>query len=319
MHKEFANDLNCTSEAGFAGRASHVRRGTLAGLRLGRHLSIRLGVCALAIATGCPGGAAFAREDPAPLYGPNVSAGESATEAAPAAVPEVPAKAAPEAAAKPEFKTDLDRISYAVGIQTGRALRTADGAEVNIDTFVRGLRDGLDAARAQLPERQIADLMGQFQQSLRQKMSVSRSRAKLDNAKAAEEFFKANRKQPGVVTMAGGVQYKIVTTGQGAVPTENDVVTLKYRGTLINGKEFDATPENRPANLTVSSLVAGWKQVLKVMPVGSHWVLYIPPELGYGVRGVGLDVGPNETLIYDVELLATRDTTGPVNGPSITR
>lgn len=218
-----------------------------------------------------------------------------------------------------EFKDPKDRTSYAVGISTGRALRTADGGEVNIDAFVRGLRDGLDAVKAQMSERQLTDLLGKFQQTLRQKMAASRARASIDNAKAAEEFLKSNKDQPGVVSMGTGVQYKILQAGTGTLPQENDVVTVKFRGTLLNGNEFDSTPGDAPVNLNVNTLVAGWKQVLKVMPVGSHWKIFIPPELGYGARGVGAEVGPNELLIFDLELLATRDTTGPGAQPAVER
>jgi len=222
--------------------------------------------------------------------------------------PPVASAPAPAAAPAP-FANEKDRTSYAVGVQTGRAMRSADGAEVNFDALVRGLKDGLEEAHPALPERQITDLLGKFQQLLRQKMAASRGRAIAENRIKAMKFLEENRSKPGIVTLDSGLQYQIIKTGDGVRPTEADVVTVNYRGTLLGGKEFDATEPGHPANLNLSSLVAGWKQALKLMPVGSHWILYIPPVLGYGERGVGAEVGPNELLVFDVELLGARPST----------
>ena len=199
-----------------------------------------------------------------------------------------------------------DRVSYSVGAQTGRALRTADGAEVNLDALVRGLKDGLDGSRLLIPEKEMQALLQGFQQMLRQKMAASHGRAVAENRKKAMEFFAENKKKQGMVSLASGVQYQILKSGTGPQPKEEDVVLANYRGTLLNGTEFDATEPGRPAHLKVSGLIAGWKEALKLMPVGSHWKLYIPPQMGYGERGVGSDIGPNETLVFDVELLATQ-------------
>lgn len=219
-----------------------------------------------------------------------------------------PGAQAPAAGADP-LATQKDRMSYSVGVTTGRALRTADGAEVNFDALILGLKDGLEAAHLRIPERQVNELLGLFQQSLRQKMSASRARAKVENMEAAHKFLDGNKSQPGIVTLDGGTQYRILKSGTGRLPTESDVVTVQYRGTLLNGNEFDATEPGAPAHLQVASLVAGWKQVLKLMPVGSHWQVYIPPELGYGERGIGANIGPNELLVFDLELLDTHPST----------
>jgi FKBP-type peptidyl-prolyl cis-trans isomerase FklB len=221
--------------------------------------------------------------------------------------PPAPAAGASESSASvPALASEKDRISYAVGVQTGRALRSADGAEVNLDALVRGIKDGLDGEKLQIPQRQIQELLGKFQQTLRQKMAASRGRAIADNRVAAEKFLADNKTQSGVVALDSGVQYRIIKIGTGPKATESDTVTVNYRGTLLNGNEFDATEPGRPAHLNVSALIAGWKQVLKLMPVGSHWQVYIPPQLGYGERGVGADIGPNELLIFDLELLGTQ-------------
>ncbi len=229
----------------------------------------------------------------------------------PAAAESVPGPAAVTATVAPDaapaaLRSQKDRISYAVGVSTGRALRSADGAEVNLDALVRGLKDGLEGAKLQIPERQMQDLMGKFQQELRQKMAASRGRAIVENRQKAEKFFTENKGKEGVVTLASGVQYRILKSGTGPLPKEADVVTVNYRGTLLNGNEFDATESGRPAHLAIGKLIGGWKEALKLMPVGSHWQLFIPPALAYGERGVGADIGPNEALVFDVELLGTQ-------------
>ncbi len=117
------------------------------------------------------------------------------------------------------------------------------------------------------------------------------------------EEYKA---QKGVLALPSGVLYKVIKEGDGKKPLESDMVEVNYRGTLINGKEFDATEPGHPANLKVSALIAGWKQALSMMPVGSKWHIVIPSALAYGERGVGNDIGPNEVLVFDVELVAIK-------------
>jgi FKBP-type peptidyl-prolyl cis-trans isomerase len=201
---------------------------------------------------------------------------------------------------------ERERISYSVGVTTGRALRTADGAEVDADVFMRGLKDGLSGAKLEIPERQMQQLLGRFQQELRQKIAASRSRAIAENRLKADRFFAENKTREGVITLASGVQYRILKAGTGPLPKEEDVVMCNYRGTLLNGVEFDSTEDGHPTSLKVGSLIAGWKEALKLMPVGSHWKLYVPPALAYGERGVGADIAPNEALVFDVELLSTK-------------
>jgi FKBP-type peptidyl-prolyl cis-trans isomerase len=210
-------------------------------------------------------------------------------------------------AENPAAKWDQkDRVSYSVGAQTGRALRTADGAEVNLDALVRGLKDGLDGSRLLIPEKEMQALLQGFQQMLRQKMAASHGRAVAENRKKAMEFFAENKKKPGMVSLSSGVQYQILKSGTGPLPKEEDVALVSYRGTLLNGTEFDSTEPGHPTRLKISGLIAGWKEALKLMPVGSHWKLYIPPQMAYGERGVGSDIGPNEALVFDVELLGTQ-------------
>lgn len=201
-----------------------------------------------------------------------------------------------------QLTSEKDRQSYSLGVTTGRALRTADGAEVNLDAMVQGLKDGLEGSKLKIPEREMHELLGKFQQTLRQKMAATRGRAIAENRQKATKFFAENKNKEGIITLASGLQYKILKSGTGPTPREEDVVSVKFRGTLLNNNEFDSSGEGAAA-LKVASLVAGWKEAIKLMPVGSHWQVFIPPNLGYGERGVGADIGPNEALVFDIELI----------------
>ncbi len=216
------------------------------------------------------------------------------------------APAVPDSVARTPLQSDKDRMSYAVGIQTGRALRTADGPEVNLDVLVQGLKEGLANGKIQMGERQMTEVLGRFQQTLRQKSAAMRAHARLDNQKAADDFFAANKDKPGVVALSSGLQYRVIEAGQGATPAETDEVLVDYRGTKLDGTEFDATEQGHPAHLRLSKVIAGWREVLKIMPVGSHWEIYIPPQLGYGERGAGSEIGPNEALVFDLHLLSSQ-------------
>jgi FKBP-type peptidyl-prolyl cis-trans isomerase FklB len=125
-----------------------------------------------------------------------------------------------------------------------------------------------------------------------------------ENKKAGEAFLAQNKGKQGVVTLPSGLQYKILKAGNGKKPTENDTVECNYRGTLINGTEFDSSyRRGQPATFGVGQVIPGWREALQLMPVGSKWELYVPPDLAYGERGAGRDIGPNSTLVFEVELL----------------
>jgi FKBP-type peptidyl-prolyl cis-trans isomerase len=148
--------------------------------------------------------------------------------------------------------------------------------------------------------------MSDYQVQMRQRATVKRQQATVDNRKRGEAYLAQYRMQPGVLALPSGVLYRSIKAGNGAKPLETDTVEVAYRGALTNGTEFDATEPGRPASLKVSSLIAGWKQALGMMPTGSKWQVVIPSELAYGERGVGSDIGPNEVLVFDVELLAIK-------------
>lgn len=218
-----------------------------------------------------------------------------------------PAKANVEASAttsdNTEIKTDKDKLSYAIGASIGKNLKK-EGTDVDINLLIKGIKTGLAGERLAMPEKEVRILLGTYQSELRKKMMVTKQEAIVANKKKGDAFLAENKTKKGVKVLESGVQYKVLKEGKGKKPTEADTVVVHYRGTLTDGSEFDATEPAHPATLKVSSLIAGWKQALSQMPVGSKWQIVIPSQLGYGERGVGSDIGPNEVLVFEVELLS---------------
>jgi FKBP-type peptidyl-prolyl cis-trans isomerase FklB len=205
----------------------------------------------------------------------------------------------------PALPTDKDKISYAIGMNIGKGLHK-DDIEVDPNLLLRGLKDGLSGGQTLMTDDQVQSTMTQLQGQLRQKMEAQRAEAAETNKKEGDAFLAANKTKPGVVALPSGLQYKVLTQGTGPKPTASDTVTCNYRGTLINGTEFDSSAKHggQPATFPVSGVIKGWTEALQLMPVGSKWQLYIPPTLAYGPRGAGGDIGPDATLIFDVELVS---------------
>jgi FKBP-type peptidyl-prolyl cis-trans isomerase FklB len=203
------------------------------------------------------------------------------------------------------FKSDHDAISYAVGASVGRNFKK-EGFAINQKAFDEGLSDGLAGAKLKMSEKEFKSVLAGFQSEMRRKMASNQKEKSVQNKQKADEFLATNAKKADVVTLPSGVQYKIIKTGDGQKPMESDLVEVNYRGTLLDGTEFDASVPGKPANLKLAQLIAGWKEALKLMPVGSKWELFIPAKNAYGERGVGTDIGPNEMLIFEVELLSIK-------------
>lgn len=226
----------------------------------------------------------------------------SATALAQTAVPaKSSAAAAATEAAAPQSRKDA--VSYAIGVSTARNL-AKDGVEFDPDWVLKGMRDQMSGQRMLLNEREVRQAMSGLIGEMRQKLAANRVEMEAANKKKGEEYRANFEKQPGVQKLPNGVLYQVVKAGNGPRPTEDSNIMVNYRGTLIGGYEFDATPEGKPAMLKMGQLIVGWREALKVMPVGSRWTLVIPPALAYGVRGVGSDIGPSETLVFDVELVS---------------
>lgn len=203
------------------------------------------------------------------------------------------------------LKTTRDVQSYGIGVNIAKSFKR-DEVDIDLDLLVRGMKDGMAGDKLLMPEKELRRAMNSFQGELRQKAAARNRIAAVDNKKKSDEFLAANKGKDGVVTLASGVQYKILKAGDGKSPTEADAVECYYRGTLLDGTEFDSTEPGKPATLKVAQLIPGWKEALKLMPVGSKWLLFIPPQMAYGPRGVGSDIGPNETLLFEVELLSVK-------------
>jgi FKBP-type peptidyl-prolyl cis-trans isomerase FklB len=207
----------------------------------------------------------------------------------------------------PVLKTQQDKINYGIGVGVARNFKN-QGLEVNLDLVIRGMRDALSGATLQMTEEDLAKTMYAFQQELQQKLAQARKQAAEQNKKEGDAFLAENAKKEGVTRLASGLQYKILKTGDGKIPASTDSVECHYRGTFVDGNEFDSSYKmGNPVTFKVQGgVIQGWSEVLKLMPVGSKWQVFIPSELAYGERGAGSQIGPNKTLIFEIELLSIK-------------
>jgi FKBP-type peptidyl-prolyl cis-trans isomerase FklB len=202
------------------------------------------------------------------------------------------------------LKTDREKQSYAMGMNLGMGLRKQ---EMTLDSALvaRGMKDAMSGGKTVLTEDEARAAIQKLQGDVRQKMDAKAHEAGAGNKKEGDAFLAQNKAKEGIVTLPDGMQYKILTQGTGPKPAATDTVSCNYRGTLINGKEFDSSAKhNGPVSFPVNGVIKGWTEALQMMPVGSKWQLYIPADLAYGDRGAGGDIGPGETLIFDVELVS---------------
>jgi len=221
-----------------------------------------------------------------------------------APVPNAPAPKTP--AAQPDnsvFKNQKDKVSYAIGLDVGGTLRK-QSIEVDPDVFIKGLKDALAGSKPQMSDEEIRATMTQLQTDMRARQEAKLKQAGEANKKEGDAFLAANKTKEGVVTLPNGLQYKILTPGTGPKPTLSDTVVCNYKGTFINGTEFDSSyKRNEPATFSLGGVIKGWTEALQLMPVGSKWELFIPPDLAYGATGKG-PIGPETTLIFEVELVS---------------
>jgi FKBP-type peptidyl-prolyl cis-trans isomerase FklB len=204
------------------------------------------------------------------------------------------------------LSTPKEKFSYALGMKMGANFKKQE-VEVDPAILERGLKDALAGGKTLLTDDQAQAALMEVQNEMRQKQ-VAKMQAQGDaNKKAGEDFLASNKTKEGVVTLPSGLQYKILTEGTGPKPTASDTVECNYRGTLIDGKEFDSSAKaGKPVTFPVSGVIKGWTEALQLMPVGSKWQLFIPSDLAYGDRGAGPDIGPGATLIFDVELVSIK-------------
>lgn len=214
---------------------------------------------------------------------------------------------AAKAAAPLALTTTKDKFSYALGMNLGTSLHR-QSVPVDPNILMRGLKDSLAGGKTQLTEDQAKAALTEVQNELRKKQQDQAQQAGLANKKEGDAFLAANKGKDGIVALPSGLQYKILTPGTGPKPTASDTVVCNYRGTLINGTEFDSSyKRGQPATFPVSGVIKGWTEALQLMPVGSKWQLFIPAELAYGERAPGPEIGPDSTLIFEVELLSIQN------------
>lgn len=201
------------------------------------------------------------------------------------------------------FENNQSMTSYALGVQTARTLMK-DEVPMDMDQFIKGIKDQTSKKKISIQEDALRKILNDFQTELRRTMKNKYALTAAANQRKGQEFLNENKTKPGVVTLADGLQYKVINEGSGSHPSDTDSVTCAYKGTLINGSQFDASPEGAPVTMRVDQVVPGFKEALKLMSVGAKWQVFIPSALAYGPRSVGSDIGPNEALIFEIELVS---------------
>jgi len=222
------------------------------------------------------------------------------------------------------IKDDKDKVSYSLGVDIGRTLQRLE-LDLNIPALAQGIADVLGNKPKALTDEQVQQTLQAFQQQMMQKQQAAMSK-KQDEMKAVAEKNKAdgkkflddNAKKPGIKMTASGLQYKVIKEGTGDKPGDTDIVETNYRGTTIDGKEFDSSAKHGSSfTLPVNGVIKGWAEALKMMPVGSKWQIYIPSELAYGDEGYGDDIPPGSTLVFDLELLSIKKAANSPPGPNM--
>jgi len=208
---------------------------------------------------------------------------------------------ADKAAMPPELKTFQDKISYVLGREVGQGLSESP-SKIDVDLFMRGIQDTLNQRKSLVSPEEEEQVKTEFSTQMREAQTKKLAAMAEQNAKAEESFLSKNKSQKGVVTTASGLQYQVLKEGTGAGIKDSDRVKVHYRGSLIDGTEFDSSyARNQPAVFDVAGVIPGWTEGLKLMKFGGKYRLWVPSKLAYGARGAGQAIGPNSLLIFDVE------------------
>ncbi len=200
-------------------------------------------------------------------------------------------------------KSDKEKVSYVIGTLVAKDMKN-QGVDLNTDLFMKGFKDAFSGAKLAVSDKEAEDVMNAFRGEMVAKKQATMKKVGDENKKKEEAFLSENKKKEGVHTLASGLQYKVLREGSGGKPTLYDKVTVNYRGTLLDGTEFDSSyKRNQPATFAVNSVIPGWSEALQLMKTGSKWQLFIPAKLAYGEAGAGGVIPPNATLTFEVELL----------------
>ncbi len=199
-----------------------------------------------------------------------------------------------------------DKVSYGIGVDVARNFQRL-GLDLDLDLLIKAMRDVYGGGKLLMTEEELRATMDAYRIELQSRQLDAMKKAGEENQKKGEAFLAENKGKEGVVVLPSGLQYKVLNAANGKTPQDADTVECNYRGALIDGTEFDSSyRRGQPATFSVTGVIPGWREALKLMPVGSKWQLFVPPQLAYGPRGAGRDIGPNATLVFEVELLAIK-------------
>jgi len=206
----------------------------------------------------------------------------------------------------PTLKDQKDKLSYSLGMEIGKGLKR-QSSDLNPDLLLRGIKDAFSGEKALMTDSEISETVNAFQKELMAKQQELTRKLGEKNKTEGEAFLAENKKKEGVVTLPSGLQYKVIKAGSGKRPKVTDTVTVQYRGTLIDGTEFDSSyRRGEPVTFPVNAVIPGWTEALKLMQEGAKWQVFIPSKLAYGERGGG-GIGPNATLIFEIELVSVQE------------
>lgn len=231
------------------------------------------------------------------------------------AQPAQPQAAQPAEPGRPKPEALQDKASYIIGLNLGQSLKTQE-VPCTPDLLIQGLRDGLAGANPLLTPEEIQAAMQEFQGQMMAQQQAKRQADSEKNLKASQAFLDQNKARKEVKTTASGLQYEVIKEGSGEAPKPTDQVTVNYRGTLPDGKVFDSSYDRgEPATFPVNGVIPGWVEALQLMKPGSKYKIYLPPALAYGENGAGGDIGPNQALVFEVEMISIQKTPPPAGDP----
>jgi FKBP-type peptidyl-prolyl cis-trans isomerase len=216
----------------------------------------------------------------------------------------------------PPRATQEERESYSIGYQVGQSL-TTDGVEVKIEKVIEGLQDAVNRKDPRVKDEEMKKLIGELRKKAREAQLKKVQEQIVRNAQESEKFLEENKTKDGVKVTESGLQYKVLKEGKGPGPGPEDFVKVNYRGTFIDGSEFDSSfAKGEPARVQTDGVIKGWTEALQMMKTGSKWQLFVPPELAYGRGGLGQRIPPNKVLVFDIELLAVEKGDKPAVQPA---
>jgi FKBP-type peptidyl-prolyl cis-trans isomerase FklB len=207
----------------------------------------------------------------------------------------------------PALKDQKDKLSYSIGMEIGKNMKK-QSLDVNPELLTRGIKDAFSDGKPLMTDQEMSEALMAFQKEMMAKQQELAKKLGEKNQKEGETFLAENKKKEGVITLPSGLQYKVIKAGSGNKPKATDTVSVHYQGTLLNGTEFDSSyRRGQPVSFPVNGVIPGWTEALQLMEVGAKWQVVVPSSLAYGDRGAGPQIGPNATLIFEIELISIQE------------